>query len=148
MVPSIKAEISHAAPDFSIEILCGVTMLGAKRRYRASDTVDGSFHIKEAEMGSSFGILNDERGCSTLGGSVTLSGGIRCGITNWHGVRDARLDDSEFSLSPNKIQADLHIFVSNTTNKALDIDIKTLANAPQVMPSDARPSRIPRSAPR
>ncbi|KAI4709634.1 hypothetical protein J4E89_005650 [Alternaria sp. Ai002NY15] len=115
------AEIAKRAPDFGVEILCGMTMLGPKRRNSLTDTVNGSSYAKIADMGSSLGISGDERGCSTLGGSVTLSGGIRCGITSWHGVRDARLDN----------------VVSNTTNKALGINNKTLTNVPQPMVSPA-----------
>ncbi|KAH6882796.1 hypothetical protein BKA58DRAFT_351961 [Alternaria rosae] len=121
VVPSIKAEIADAAPDFDIEILCGVTMLGGRRRHRATEVVDGSSFVKNIGMGSSVGIANDEKCCSTLGGSVTLSGGIRCGITNWHCVRDERLDN----------------VISKTTNKALGVDNKTLANMPQAIVSPA-----------
>ncbi|KAI4961865.1 hypothetical protein J4E86_000894 [Alternaria arbusti] len=121
VVPSIVAEIAKRAPEFGIEILCGRTMLGAKRRNSLTDSVNGSSYVKKADMGSSLGISGDETGCSTLGGSVTLSGGIRCGITSWHGVRDARLDS----------------VVSNTANKALGVNDKTLANVPQPMVSPA-----------
>ncbi|KAI4646863.1 hypothetical protein J4E93_005087 [Alternaria ventricosa] len=121
VVPSIMAEIAKRAPDFGIEILCGKTMLGAKRRNSLTDNVNGSSYTKKAHMGCSLGIANDEKGCSTLGGSVTLSGGVRCGITSWHGVRDSRLDS----------------VISNTANKALGADNKTLANMPQAMVSPA-----------
>ncbi|KAI4669344.1 uncharacterized protein J4E79_001387 [Alternaria viburni] len=121
VVPSMMAEIAKRAPEFGIEILCGMTMLGAKRRNSLTDSVNGSSYAKIADMGSSLGISGDETGCSTLGGSVTLSGGIRCGITSWHGVRDARLDS----------------IISNTANKALGVDNKTLADTPQAMVSPA-----------
>ncbi|KAI4623730.1 hypothetical protein J4E80_003542 [Alternaria sp. BMP 0032] len=121
VVPSMMADIAKRAPDFGIEILCGRTMLGAKRRNSLTDSVNGSSYVKKADMGSSLGISGDETGCSTLGGSVTLSGGIRCGITSWHGVRDARLDS----------------VISNTTNKAPGVNNKTLTNVPQPMVSPA-----------
>ncbi|KAI4672599.1 uncharacterized protein J4E78_001100 [Alternaria triticimaculans] len=137
VVPSMMAEIAKRAPSFGIEILCGMTMLGPKRRKSLTDSVDGSSYVKIADMGSSLGISGDDRGCSTLGGSVTLSGGIRCGITSWHGVRDVRLDNGNNSLSTNKIQIDPYAVVSNTTNKALGINNKTLAKVPQPMVSPA-----------
>jgi len=121
VVPSIMAEIAKEAPEFGIEILCGRTMLGAKRRNSLTDSVNGSSYVKKADMGSSLGMSGDEKGCSTLGGSVTLSGGIRCGLTSWHGVRDARLDS----------------VVSNTANKALGVNNKALAKVPQPMVSPA-----------
>ncbi|KAI4704090.1 hypothetical protein J4E81_001154 [Alternaria sp. BMP 2799] len=121
VVPSMMAEIAKRAPSFGIEILCGMTMLGAKRRDSLTDSVNGSSYVKKSDMGSSLGISGDEKGCSTLGGSVTLSGGVRCGLTSWHGVRDARLDN----------------VISNTTNKALGVNNKTLANVPQPMVSPA-----------
>ncbi|KAI4671334.1 uncharacterized protein J4E88_009368 [Alternaria novae-zelandiae] len=137
VVPSMMAEIAKRAPSFGIEILCGMTMLGAKRRNSLTDNVNGSSYVKKADMGSSLGISGDETGCSTLGGSVTLSGGIRCGVTSWHGVRDARLDNGNNSLSTNKIQTDPCAVVSNTTNKALGINNSILANIPQPMVSPA-----------
>ncbi|KAI4636446.1 hypothetical protein J4E83_001401 [Alternaria metachromatica] len=140
VVPSMMAEIAKRAPEFGIEILCGKTMLGAKRRNSLTDSVNDSSYAKIVDIGSSLGISGDETGCSTLGGSVTLAGGIRCGITSWHGVRDARLDNGNNSLSTNKIQTDPYVFVSNTTNttnKALGVDNKTLANTPQTMASPA-----------
>ncbi|KAI4689976.1 uncharacterized protein J4E84_004157 [Alternaria hordeiaustralica] len=121
VVPSMMAEIAKRAPEFGIEILCGKTMLGTKRRNSLTDSVNGSSYAKIADMGSSLGISGDEKGCSTLGGSVTLSGGIRCGLTSWHGVRDARLDS----------------IISNIANKALGVDDKTLADTPQAMVSPA-----------
>ncbi|KAI4934340.1 hypothetical protein J4E85_002196 [Alternaria conjuncta] len=121
VVPSMMAEIAKRAPEFGIEILCGKTMLGAKRRNSLTDNVNGSSYAKIADMGSSLGISGDEKGCSTLGGSVTLAGGIRCGLTSWHSVRDARLDS----------------ILSNTANKALGVNNKTLANVPQPMVSPA-----------
>ena len=137
VVPSIVAEIAKRAPEFGIEILCGKTMLGAKRRKSLTDNVNGSSYVKKADMGSSLGISFDGKGCSTLGGSVTLSGGARCGLTSSHGVRDARLDNGNNSLSTNKIQTDPYAVISNTANKALGINNKTLANVPQPMVSPA-----------
>jgi len=121
VVPSMMAEIAKRAPDFGIEILYGMTRLGAKRRNSLTDSVNGSSYVKKADMGSSLGTSGDETGCSTLGGSVTLSGGVRCGLTSWHGVRDARLDS----------------VISNTANKTLGIENKTLVNVLQAMVSPA-----------
>ena len=137
VVPSMMADIAKRAPDFGIELLCGMTTLGAKRRNSLTDSVNVSSYTKKADMGCSLGIANDDRGCSTLGGSVTLSGGVRCGITSWHGVRDARLDNGNNLLSTNNIQTDPYAVVSNTTNKAMGINNKTLTNVPQLMVSPA-----------
>jgi hypothetical protein len=96
VVPAIRSEISDIAPDLGIEILCGVTMVGGRKRYRATDVVDSRSYLDEVNMGSSLGIVTDDGRCSTLGGSITLTGGVRCGITNWHCVRDERLDQGMF----------------------------------------------------
>jgi hypothetical protein len=92
VVPSILAGISDTAPGFAIEILFGVTILLGRKQYPASAVVDSTSYVKNLRMGFSLGLSNDNRGCSTLGGSVTLDDGTRCGITNWHCVRDDRLD--------------------------------------------------------
>ncbi|EUC49151.1 hypothetical protein COCMIDRAFT_33414 [Bipolaris oryzae ATCC 44560] len=113
--PAISAAIANIAPDFEVEILCGKSLLGSRKKYKSSIHVNGTSYEKRVFMGSSIGISGDPSSCSTLGGSVILEGGVRCGITNWHCVRDNRLDK----------------IISETMEKALSVDNKTLMNAPQ-----------------
>ncbi|XP_014557163.1 hypothetical protein COCVIDRAFT_97721 [Bipolaris victoriae FI3] len=129
--PAITKAIKKIDRDFEVEILCGVSLLAGKRKYEPSDLVDGRAYEKVVRMGSSIGISGDPDGCSTLGGAVTLEGGIKCGITNWHCVRDDRLDQGMTSSSLIDIQTNFNAVVSRTKDKTLSCGNKTLSNVPQ-----------------
>jgi hypothetical protein len=72
VVPAIRSEISDIAPDLGIEILCGVTMVGGRKWYRATDVVDSRSYLDGVNMGSSLGIVTDDGRCSTLGDQSPL----------------------------------------------------------------------------
>ncbi|RAR15605.1 hypothetical protein DDE83_001055 [Stemphylium lycopersici] len=119
IIPSIKTDLFNIAVDFDIEILQGVSVTGGRKKYRATDTIGASSYDKDLRMGCSIAPSKDEFTSSTMGGSVTLDGGVQCGITNWHCVRDNRLDS----------------IVSKTKERALEPGNKTLLNAPQMIES-------------
>ncbi|KAL6155323.1 hypothetical protein ACJQWK_11978 [Exserohilum turcicum] len=121
IIPEISAALIEIAPDFKVEILCGVSLLGTRRKYEPSNLVRSISYGKIVYMGSSIGIFSVPNACSTLGGAVTLEGGVKCGITNWHCVRDDRLDQ----------------VVSETNDGALRVGNRTLTNAPQRILSPA-----------
>ncbi|RMZ71413.1 zinc finger protein [Pyrenophora seminiperda CCB06] len=137
IVPLILAEINNTGPGFVVEILFGVTLLLGGKNHHATDVVDGTSYMKDLRMGSSIGLSNDDDGCSTLGGSVTLDGEIRCGITNWHCVRDDRLDKGITLILLANAQANHYIVVSQAPDGALRVGNKTLAAAPQHILSPA-----------
>jgi hypothetical protein len=139
VVPMILANISKTAPLFVIEILLGVSVVQGRRQYSATGAIDSTSYVKNLHMGSSLGISNNDGGCGTLGGSVTLDGGIRCGITNWHCVRDERLDNGIDASFLNDAQADPNVVVSKNSSGALGVGNKTLEAAPQDMLSPATP---------
>ncbi|KZM28701.1 uncharacterized protein EKO05_0009896 [Ascochyta rabiei] len=96
VLPGIRNFLVKKAPAFQIELLRADSLFRARKQHPPTDKVDGTSYEKIVTMGSSVGIEGDEFSGGTLGGVVTLEGGgqptVRCGITNWHVVRDSRLD--------------------------------------------------------
>ncbi|KAL6158442.1 hypothetical protein ACJBU6_02553 [Exserohilum turcicum] len=126
----IVTAVDKIAPNFVVEILCGVSLLG-DTRHQPSNTIDSTSYEKVLRMGSSIGIHGEDVRCSTLGGAVILEGGVKCGITNWYCVRDDRLDKSMASSNLINVQADSNTVFSKTNDGTLKPGNKTLLNAPQ-----------------
>ncbi|KAF1832119.1 hypothetical protein BDW02DRAFT_649377 [Decorospora gaudefroyi] len=120
--PSILSKINSPwTPDFKIEVVLGIGLLTGRKKYaeKAGTRTNAEHYEKEVRMGSSIGIATLEKGSGTMGGSVTLEGGVECALTNWHVVRDDKLDN----------------ILKKSTKGFLEVDDKTLKASPQTIVS-------------
>lgn len=131
IMPAILAAIAHIAPDFKVEVLCGISLLSNGKNCRDTTTVGKRSYRTVVGMGSSIGIWGGDTGSGTLGGSVTLEDGVKCGITSWRCVRDDRLDKGMASFTFVNPQTNPNVVVSKTNDGALTIDNETLMKTPQ-----------------
>lgn len=140
ILPELRASLNDHAPAFKIEVLYASSIFGARRKYTPTKKVNHTAYGNTVWMGSSIGVETELECGATLGGLVTLVGGgqseRRCAITNWHVVRDDRLDKGNLISSA----ASSHMVIDNpialsTSTKALDPYHSTLQNKPQYMNS-------------
>lgn len=94
VLPALKSVVNKVIPGLDIELLQGISVIAHDslnpvvvplNQYRYNNTV----------MGVSIGLDSDPSRAGTCGGQIILhkdGKNFACGLTNWHVVRDERMD--------------------------------------------------------
>lgn len=101
VLPSIQTWLVANAPAFKIEVLHAKSIFLTRQQYIPTNTVGAESYKDTVWMGTAIGLESDDNSAATLGGCVVLKQqGSKpeqaCALTNWHVVRDDRLDKGSY----------------------------------------------------